>query len=100
MIRDYGLSAVVVHVTSSLFALGLCYVVVRLCIDPVYLATKLASFEMLSKYSESLATGGTFAVAYVIYKCAMPFRLGFTFWATPRTVAYLRHKNILKEIKK
>lgn len=94
LIRDYGSSVLVVHISLSLVSLGTCYSLVS---AGVPVQEVLGNMEFLSeKTLEYASNGGTFAIAYVVHKCLMPIRIAATCFFTPILVNYLRGKGILK----
>jgi hypothetical protein len=95
LIRDYGGTVMVVHISLSLMSLGTCYCLVAMGV-PVQAA--MSALATLSDTAlEYASSGGTFAIAYVIHKCLMPVRLTGTAIITPILVNYLRGKGILKK---
>lgn len=97
LIRDYGSSVLVIHISLSLVSLGTCYCLVSAGIP---MEDFLAYFENVSEKTLKLAaSGGTFGIAYLIHKCLMPIRLVGTATLTPVLVKYLRGKGILKSHK-
>lgn len=90
----YGPVAVVLHIGLSLTFLGATYLVVRYGFDvPAFLQT----YGLVSeKYLLILANGGTFALAYALYKAAMPARVLFTLLVTPAAARKLAHFGIIK----
>jgi hypothetical protein len=96
LVRDYGSSAFVVHITVSLFSLGCCYMIVRAGIPLGDLMRMSDLFnDATAKYAES---GGTFAIAYMIHKGLFVLRFSATCFITPFVVKTLRGKGILKPI--
>ena len=90
----YGPVAVVLHIGLSLSFLGATYLVVRYGFDvPAF----LAQYNLISeKYLLILANGGTFALAYALYKAAMPARVLVTLLVTPAACRKLQAFGIIK----
>lgn len=96
LVRDYGTSAMVVHISISLFSLGCCYMIVRTGIPIGNLMTNSHIFT--SKTAQYAETSGTFAIAYVIHKSLFLLRLTATCGITPYLVKTLRSRGILKPL--
>lgn len=94
LVRDYGTSAMVVHISISLVSLGLCYTAVSTGLPITEFVHRTGLFtESATKY---LTSGSTFGLAYFVHKCLLPLRLMLTTIITPMLVQTLRHKGILK----
>ena len=96
LVRDYGTTVVVVHVSISLISLGTCYSMVKAGLPIDGLINGLGLMDAAK--AEYLTTGSTFTVAYVIHKCLMPVRISTTAVVTPIIVKTLRKKGILKPL--
>lgn len=90
----YGPVAVVLHIGLSLSFLGATYLIVRYGFDvPAF----LTQYNLINeKYLLILANGGTFALAYALYKAAMPARVLVTLLVTPAACRKLQHFGIIK----
>src|SRR5699024_8507364 len=81
LVAVYGPTAVVLHIGLSLTFLGVTYLVVRYGFDvPAFLERNNLLSE---KYMMIVANGGTFALAYAIYKAQMPIRILVTLGLVP-----------------
>lgn len=90
----YGPTAVVLHIGLSLTFLGATYLVVRYGFDvPSFLENQNLMGE---KYMMIIANGGTFGLAYALYKGMMPFRVLVTLFLTPRVARILQSYGIIK----
>ena len=96
LVRYYGTTVVVVHVSISLISLGTCYSMVKAGLPIDGLINGLGLMDAAK--AEYLTTGSTFTVAYVIHKCLMPVRISTTAVVTPIIVKTLRKKGILKPL--
>lgn len=96
LVRDYGATAMVVHITISLFSLGTCYLIVR---SGLPVGTLLHELSFVHDEGKGyLQSAGTFAIAYLVHKSLVLIRLGATIAVTPILVNTLRRKGILKPI--
>lgn len=95
LIANYGPTAVVLHIGLSLTFLGVTYLSMRYGFD----AEKfLAEYNFVTeKYLTILANGGTFGLAYAVYKAMMPFRILVTLALTPRVAHRLQAAGIIKK---
>ena len=96
LVRDYGASAMVVHISVSLLSLGVCYLMVRSGLPLADLLYKSGLFA--KEKTDYIAAGGTFAFAYIIHKSLLLFRVAATVAITPLLVNTLRSKGILKPL--
>jgi hypothetical protein len=96
MIRDYGLTVVVIHVAYSLISLGSCYLLVEsgLPVMDWLLSNESAIEGYVSR--ETIVAGGNFAIAYAFHKLLMPLRIGATLISAPVLVKWLRQKGVLR----
>lgn len=96
LVRDYGATAVVFHVTISLFSLGVCYLLINSSIPIEKVFSFIGIDQKLGNLSTTAATSTNFIVAYAVHKSLAPIRLGITGASLPFVVKFLRSKNILK----
>lgn len=101
LVRDYGSAVFVVHIAISLTSLGSIYTLVSLglpiesFISPDFLEF-FGSKSVESLDTKTVATGGTFVVAYTLHKLIMPVRIGATCLIAPMIVQFARKKGWLK----
>ncbi|KAI1285436.1 Uncharacterized protein HDE_12078 [Halotydeus destructor] len=94
LIRDYGPTVMVVHISLSLCSLGMFYVLID---QGIGLESLISSIKITdSMEAGTVATAGTFVVAYAVHKACAPVRIGMTALITPVFVRFLRKKGILK----
>ena len=90
----YGPTAIVLHIGLSLSFLGLTYLIVRYGFD---ISAFLEQRNILGeKYMMILSSGGTFAIAYALYKAIMPARVLVTLMLTPVVARRLQAFGIIK----
>jgi len=94
LIAVYGPTAVVLHIGLSLTFLGITYLIVKFGFDASDLLEKYSKMD--NKYMVILANGGTFGVAYALYKLAMPFRVLVTLGLTPGVARLLQRYGLIK----
>ncbi|XP_053214817.1 protein FAM210B, mitochondrial-like [Panonychus citri] len=100
LIRDYGLTAVVFHVTISLASLGICYLLVNSSLPMDQIFTWLGIDKKLGNLSDAASTSTNFVVAYAVHKSMALIRLSITAACVPIIVRYLRSKGIIKTVGK
>ncbi|KYN02665.1 hypothetical protein ALC62_06464, partial [Cyphomyrmex costatus] len=98
LLRDYGSTLLIFHITISLISLGGCYTVVISGIDVTpFVQTWTGGNEQV----ESLLKVSTdFIIAYTVHKLLAPVRMGISLSVTPMLVKYLRKIGLLKIAKK
>ena len=95
LITFYGPVAVVLHIGLSLSFLSLTYLAVRFGFDAPALLQK---YNLMSeKYMMIIANGGTFGLAYAIYKALMPLRVLVTIFLVPPIASKLLKYGIIKQ---
>ncbi|XP_055386253.1 protein FAM210B, mitochondrial-like [Condylostylus longicornis] len=90
IIKEYGSTVIVFHVTISLLSLGGFYLLVSSGVNVI------AILDWIGINTSKFATGSTFLLAYAIHKVFSPVRLSITIGAAPIIVRYLKKKNFLK----
>lgn len=101
LVRDYGSAVFVVHIAISLTSLGSIYTLVSLGL-PIESFISPDFFEYFGSGSvesldtKTVATGGTFVIAYTLHKLIMPVRIGATCLIAPMIVQFARKKGWLK----
>ncbi|ELT94887.1 hypothetical protein CAPTEDRAFT_124512 [Capitella teleta] len=96
MIAEYGVTVVVVHMTSCLSQLGISFFAVYMGLD---IAGCLKSIGINSSLLDSQMASGaawSFAIAYIAYKILFPLRFGITLTVTPVLVKFLRRRGFIK----
>lgn len=95
LIKVYGPTAVVLHIALSLTFLGITYLVVLYGID---IPALLVKYDAVSEdYMRIIANGGSFGLAYALYKSMMPLRVLVTIGLTPIVARRLQAFGILKK---
>ncbi|XP_012055915.1 PREDICTED: uncharacterized protein LOC105618994 [Atta cephalotes] len=98
LLRDYGSTLLVFHITISLISLGGCYMVVISGID---VTPFVQQWTGGNEQVESLLKVSTdFIIAYTVHKLLAPVRIGISLSVTPVLVKYLRKIGLLKISKK
>ncbi|KYQ60400.1 hypothetical protein ALC60_00808, partial [Trachymyrmex zeteki] len=98
LLRDYGSTLLVFHITISLISLSGCYMVVVSGIDVTPFVQKWTGGN---EQVESLLKVSTdFIIAYTVHKLLAPVRIGISLSVTPVLVKYLRKIGLLKMPKK
>ncbi|XP_059482201.1 protein FAM210A-like isoform X2 [Neocloeon triangulifer] len=87
-VKEYGATLIVFHVSISLLSLGGCYTAVSSGLDLAAAVQRLG----LEISTPSLASAGTFVVAYAVHKVFAPVRISITLAAVPLLVKYFRVK--------
>ena len=100
LIRDYGLTAVIFHVTISLASLGICYLLVNSSLPMDKIFNLLGIDQKLGNLSDAASTSTNFVVAYAVHKSLALIRLSITAACVPIIVRYLRSKGIIKTVGK
>lgn len=91
----YGPTAMVLHITLSLCFLGITYTVVRWGVD---VPSLMERFELTNEtYMKIIANGGTFGLAYALYKGMMPLRVLVTLFLTPKVARKLQAIGLIKK---
>ena len=91
----YGPLATVLHIGLSLTFLGITYIVIKYGFDAFGFMNDHNLFG--ETYMKILATGGTFGVAYAIYKAMMPLRVLVTIFVTPKVANKLQTMGLIKK---
>lgn len=91
----YGPLATVLHIGLSLTFLGITYVAIKFGIDAFGFIEKYDLFG--ETYMRILSTGGTFGVAYAVYKAMMPIRVMVTIFVTPKVATKLQSMGLIKK---
>ncbi|XP_032667601.1 uncharacterized protein LOC116842461 [Odontomachus brunneus] len=94
MLKDYGGTMLVFHITISLISLGACYMVVVSGVDVTPFVQKITGGN--EEVDTLLKTSTDFVIAYTVHKMFAPVRLSMTFGVTPLLVRYLRRIGLLK----
>ncbi|XP_012142382.1 uncharacterized protein LOC100883848 [Megachile rotundata] len=94
IVKDYGVTVIIFHVTLSLMSLGGCYVAVSSGVDLKPLVQLILSDD--NQIKEILTNSSTFLLAYGIHKVMAPARIAVTCSVTPLLVNRLRKMGILK----
>ncbi|XP_020279630.1 uncharacterized protein LOC109852669 isoform X2 [Pseudomyrmex gracilis] len=97
MLRDYGATLFVFHITISLICLGSCYVVVISGVDVMPFVQKITGGN--EDFDKIMKTSTDFILAYTIHKLLAPVRISITLGVTPILVRYLRRIGLLKKPK-
>lgn len=94
IVKDYGVTVTIFHVTISLISLGACYVAVVSGVDLKPLVQFIITEE--GQVKDILTNSSTFLLAYGVHKLLAPARIGITCAVTPILVQHLRKMGILK----
>lgn len=95
LVKAYGPVAVVLHIVLSLTFLGVTYLVILYGFDMPALLIKLGAFS--EDYMRIIANGGTFGLAYALYKSMMPLRALVTIALTPIVSRRLQVLGLIKK---
>lgn len=98
LIRDYGVTAVVFHVTISLASLGVCWLLVNSSLPMEDIFVWLGIHQKLGSLTEAASTSTNFVVAYALHKSFALVRLSITAACVPILVRFLRSKGIIKPV--
>ncbi|XP_014485799.1 PREDICTED: uncharacterized protein LOC106750176 isoform X1 [Dinoponera quadriceps] len=94
MLRDYGVTMFVFHITISLISLGACYMVVVSGVDVMSFARKITGGS--EEVDKIIKVSTDFVIAYTVHKILAPVRISITLAVTPLLVKYLRRIGLLK----
>lgn len=95
MIKEYGYTVVVFHISLSLLSLGIFYVAVSNGINVEPFIAKMISIDN-EKWQNMLVNSSTFVIAYTAHKMTAPARIAITFTTVPLLVRYLRRIGVYK----
>ena len=98
LIRDYGVTAVVFHVTISLVSLGICWLLVNSSLPMEDIFVWLGIHQKLGSLTEAASASTNFVVAYALHKSFALVRLSITAACVPILVKFLRSKGIIKPV--
>lgn len=98
IMKDYGGTVLVFHITISLVSLAGIYFAIALCnIDLTHIIERFTSDDN-ENLTKILNSSSNLVLAYAVHKCFAPLRIGLTLAATPPLVRYLRARGILKPL--
>ncbi|XP_033227084.1 uncharacterized protein LOC117179422 isoform X2 [Belonocnema kinseyi] len=95
VLKDYGKTVTIFHITISLISLGVCYVAVSSGVDMTNLASVMTenNNELVQKI---MVNSSTFAVAYGVHKLMAPIRLGITMTVVPFLIYNVRKRWLVR----
>ncbi|XP_031836887.1 uncharacterized protein LOC116428858 isoform X2 [Nomia melanderi] len=95
MVRDYGITVVVVHIIISLISLGSIYTAVASGVDFTSILKMIQKTDS-AEYQSLMNNTSAFLLAFTINKILVPIRISITLGASPFIVRKLRKIGILK----